>query len=206
MNVSTKLVNSPASMLTEEQFREFKRNVAIENCPGMTFASEWASSEDGDDFVKRLAEESDDLGYVTSLDIAGIIENGSGNLLFSKYLDQAGNVCQVYGTKESIAEFAEGRPHDECKEFRRKNLDTSWNPSRFFELCEDVHSVPRAPGRAHSYRVHQGYGSRWHCEVLRDKSKSLAYGVPCDCESGFRGPARFLELKSKEYYFRRNQP
>lgn len=65
MNVSTKLVNSLASMLTEEQFREFKRNVAIENCPGMTFASEWASSEDGDDFVKRLAEESDDLGYVT---------------------------------------------------------------------------------------------------------------------------------------------
>lgn len=136
MNISANLVNSLASMLTEEQFKQFKRNVAIENCPGMTFASEWASSEDGDDFVKRLAEESDDLGYVTSLDIAGIIENGFGNLFFSKYLDQAGNVCQVYGTKESIVEFAEGRPHDECKEFRRKNLDTSWNPSRFLDCVK----------------------------------------------------------------------
>ena len=51
MNVSAKLVNSLASMLTEEQFREFKRNVAIENCPGMTFASEWVASEDGDEFI-----------------------------------------------------------------------------------------------------------------------------------------------------------
>lgn len=133
MNVSANLVNSLASMLTEEQFREFKRNVAIENCPGMTFASEWVASEDSDDFIKQLAEESDDLGYVTSLDIAGIIENGFGNLFFSKYLDSNGNTCQVYGTKESIVEFAEGRHHGECKEFRRKNLDTSWNPYRFLE-------------------------------------------------------------------------
>lgn len=120
MNVSANLVNSLASMLTEEQFREFKRNVAIENCPGMTFASEWVASEASDDFIKQLAEESDDLGYVTSLDIAGIIENGFGNLFFSKYLDQAGNICQVYGTKKSITEFSEGRPHGECLEFRRK--------------------------------------------------------------------------------------
>lgn len=89
MNVSANLVNSLASMLTEEQFREFKRNVAIENCPGMTFASEWVASEDSNEFIKQVAEESDDLGYVTSLDIAGIIENGFGNLFFSKYLDQA---------------------------------------------------------------------------------------------------------------------
>lgn len=136
MNVSANLVNSLASMLTEEQFKEFKRNVAIENCPGMMFASEWVASEGANDFVKQLAEESDDLGYVTSLDIAGIIENGFGNLFFSKYLDQAGNVCQVYGTKESIAEFAEGRPHGECKEFRRENLDTSWNPFRFLDCVK----------------------------------------------------------------------
>ena len=113
MNVSAKHVNSLASMLTEEQFREFKRNVAIENCPGMTYASEWASSEDGDEFIKKLAEQSDDLGYVTSLDIADIIENGFGNLFFSKYLDNVGNICQVYGTKESIGEFDEGRLHGE---------------------------------------------------------------------------------------------
>lgn len=93
MNVSVKLVNSLASILTEEQFKEFKRNVAIKNCPGMTFASEWASSKNAGEFIKELAEESDDLGYVTSLDIAGIIENGFGNLFFSKYLDQAGNIC-----------------------------------------------------------------------------------------------------------------
>lgn len=124
MNVSANLVNSLASMLTEEQFKEFKRNVAIENCPGMMFASEWVASKDSNEFIEQLAEESDDLGYVTSLDIAGIIENGFGNLFFSKYLDQAGNVCQVYGTKESVAKFAEGRPHGECKEFRRENLDT----------------------------------------------------------------------------------
>lgn len=136
MNVSANLVNSLASMLTEEQFRKFKRNVAIENCPGMTFASEWVASEASDDFIKQLAEESDDLGYVTSLDIAGIIENGFGNLFFSKYLDQAGNICQVYGTKKSITEFAEGRPHGECLEFRRKNLDTSWNPSRFLDCVK----------------------------------------------------------------------
>lgn len=136
MNVSANLVNSLASMLTEEQFKEFKRNVAIENCPGMMFASEWVASEGANDFVKQLAEESDDLDYVTSLDIAGIIENGFGNLFFSKYLDQAGNVCQVYGTKESIAEFAEGRPQGECKEFRRKNLDTSRNPFRFLDCVK----------------------------------------------------------------------
>ena len=136
MNVSAKLVNSLASMLTEEQFREFRRSVAIENCPGMTFASEWASSEDGDEFIKKLAEQSDDLGYVTSLDIAGIIENGFGNIFFSKYLDQAGNTCQVYGTKESIAEFAEGHTNGECLEFRRKNLNTSWNPKRFLDCVK----------------------------------------------------------------------
>lgn len=136
MNVSAKLVNSLASMLTEEQFKEFKRNVAIENCPGMTFASEWASSKDGDEFIKKLAEQADDLGYVTSLDIAGIIENGFGNLFFSKYLDQAGNTCRVYGTKESIAEFADGRSNSKCLEFRRKNLDVSWNPSRFFDCVK----------------------------------------------------------------------
>lgn len=136
MNVSAKLVNSLASMLTEEQFREFKRNVAIENCPGMTFASEWVASEDGDEFIKELAEQADDLGYVTSLDIAGIIENGFGNLFFSKYLDQAGNTCQVYGTKESIAEFSEGHTNGECKEFRRKNLDTSWNSKRFLDCVK----------------------------------------------------------------------
>ena len=136
MNVSANLVNSLASMLTEEQFREFKRNVAIENCPGMTFASEWASSKDADEFIKELAEESDDLGYVTSLDIADIIENGFGNLFFGKYLDQAGKICRVYGTKESIAEFSDGRPHGEGKEFRRKNLDTSWNPSRFLDCVK----------------------------------------------------------------------
>ena len=61
MNVSAKLVNSLASMLTEEQFREFKRNVAIENCPGMTFASEWVAAEDGDEFIKELAEQAEDL-------------------------------------------------------------------------------------------------------------------------------------------------
>ena len=131
MNISAKLVNSLASMLTEEQFKEFKRNIAVENCPGMTFASEWASSEDADEFIKELTKRADDLGYVTSHDIAEIIENGFGNLFFSKYLDQAGNICQVYGTKESIVKFADGRPHGECLEFRRKNLDTSWNPMRF---------------------------------------------------------------------------
>lgn len=136
MNVSANLVNSLASMLTEEQFKEFKRNVAIENCPGMTFASEWVASKDSNEFIEQLAEESDDLGYVTSLDIAGIIENGFGNLFFSKYLDQAGNVCQVYGTKESVAGFAEGRPHGECKEFRRENLDTSWNPLHFLNCVK----------------------------------------------------------------------
>ena len=136
MNVSAKLMNSLASMLTEEQFKQFKRSVAIENCPGMTFASELVDSEDSDEFIKQLAEESDDLGYVTSLDIASIIENGFGNLFFSKYLDQAGNFCQVYGTKKSITEFSEGRPHGECLEFRRKNLDTSWNPSRFLDCVK----------------------------------------------------------------------
>ena len=136
MKVSANLVNSLASMLTEEQFREFKRNVAIENCPGMTFASEWVASEDANDLVKQLAEESDDLGYVTSLDIADIIENGFGNLFFGEYLDQAGNVCQVYGTEESISEFAKGRPRGECKEFRRKNLDTNWNPNRFLNCVK----------------------------------------------------------------------
>lgn len=136
MNVSANLVNSLASMLTEEQFKEFKRNVAIENCPGMTSASEWVASKDSNEFIEQLAEESDDLGYVTSLDIAGIIENGFGNLFFSKYLDQAGNVCQVYGTKESVAGFAEGRPRGECKEFRRENLDTSWNLFHFLNCVK----------------------------------------------------------------------
>ena len=136
MNVSAKLVNSLASMLTEEQFREFKRNVAIENCPGMTYASEWASSEDGDEFIKELVEQADDLGYITSYDIARTIENGFGNLFFSKYYDSNGYVRQVYGTKESIAEFAEGALHGECMEFRRKNLDTSWNPMRFLDCVK----------------------------------------------------------------------
>ena len=203
MNVSAKLVNSLASMLTEEQFKEFKRNVAIENCPGMTFASEWASSKDADEFIKELAEESDDLGYVTSLDIAGIIENGFGNLFFSKYLDPAGNICQVYGTKKSIVEFADGRPHGECLEFRRKNLDTSWNPMRFLDCVKTF--IQYLVRLAHAHRVHQGYRPRWNCEVLLYQSKPLAWWVPCDCESGFRGLAWFLELKSKQCYFRRNQ-
>ncbi len=136
MNVSAKLVNSLASMLTEEQFKEFKRKVAIENCPGMTFASEWASSEDADEFIKELTEQADDLGYVTSHDIAEIIENGFGNLFFSKYFDSNGNVCQVYGTKDDISEFADGRSRRECLEFRRKNLDTSWNPTRFLDCVK----------------------------------------------------------------------
>lgn len=136
MNVSAKLLNSLASMLTEEQFREFKRNVAIENCPGMTFASEWVASEDGDEFIKELAERADDLGYVTSLDIAETIENGFGNLFFSKYFDSKGDVRQVYGTKESIVEFAEGPLHGECMEFRRKNINTTWNTSRFLDCVK----------------------------------------------------------------------
>lgn len=136
MNVSAKLLNSLASMLTEEQFREFKRNVAIENCPGMTLASEWASSEDADEFIKELTERADDLGYVTSHDIAEIIENGSGNLFFSKYFNANGDVCRVYGTKESITEFAEGPRHGECMEFRRKNLNTTWNTSRFLDCVK----------------------------------------------------------------------
>lgn len=40
MNVSANLVNTLVSMLTEEQFKQFKRSAAIENCPGMAFASE----------------------------------------------------------------------------------------------------------------------------------------------------------------------
>lgn len=136
MNVSAKLVNNLASMLTEEQFKEFKRNVAIENCLGMTFASEWASSEDEDEFIKELTEQADDLGYVTSCDIAEIIENGFGNLFFSKYLDSHGNICQVYGTKDDISEFANGRFRRECLKFCSKNLDTSWNPMRFLDCVK----------------------------------------------------------------------
>lgn len=136
MNVSAKLVNALADMLTEEQFKQFKRSVAIENCPGMAFASEWVESEDSDEFIEQLALKADDLGYVTYLEIASVIENGSGNLFFSKYLDLNGNACQVYGTKNSIAEFIKGRPHDECKEFRSKNLTTSWNPMRFTDCVK----------------------------------------------------------------------
>lgn len=137
MNVSANLVNAMADMLTDEQFKQFKRQIAIENCPGMAFASEWVESEDdADEFIKELAEQADDLGYVTSLDIAEIIENGFGNLFFSKYFDSNGNICQVYGTEDDIHEFADGRFRRECLEFRRKNLDTSWNPTRFLDCVK----------------------------------------------------------------------
>lgn len=135
MNVSTKLINSLTSMLTEEQFKQFKRSVAIENCPGMAFASEWVESKDSDEFIKQLTLKSDDLGYVTFMEVASVIENGFGNLFFSKYHDNNGNGCQVYGTEESITRFA-NKNGGECLRFCASNIDVSWNPMRFTDCVK----------------------------------------------------------------------
>lgn len=135
MNVSANLVNALASMLTDEQFKQFKRSVAIENCPGMAFASEWVESEDSDEFIKQLALKADDLGYVTSLEVASVIEIGSGNLFFSKYSDGNGNTAYVYGTKESITRFA-SENGCECLQFCANNVNVSWNPMRFTDCVK----------------------------------------------------------------------
>lgn len=135
MNVSANLINALADLLTEEQFKQFKRSVAIENCPGMTFASEWVESEDSDEFIKQLVSKADDLGYVTFMEVASVIENGFGGLFFSKYSDGNGNAAQVYGTKESITRFA-SENGGECLRFCASNLTTSWNPMRFTDCVK----------------------------------------------------------------------
>lgn len=135
MNVSANLINALADLLTEEQFKQFKRSVAIENCPGMAFASEWVESEDSNEFIKQLVSKADDLGYVTFMEVASVIENGFGGLFFSKYSDGNGNAAQVYGTKESITRFA-SENGGECLRFYASNLTTSWNPMRFTDCVK----------------------------------------------------------------------
>lgn len=135
MNVSADTLNILADMLTGEQFKQFKRRVAMENCPGLAFASEWVESTEFNEFVEQLALKADDLGYVTFLDVASVIENGSGKLFFSKYHDNNGNLCQVYGTEESIVKFA--NEHEaEYMRFCANNLTTSWNPYRFTDCVK----------------------------------------------------------------------
>ena len=135
MNVSAKLVNSLASMLTKEQFKQVKRKIAIENCPDLASAFEWVESTEFNGFIEQLALKADDLGYVTFLDVASVIENGFGKLFFSKYRDSNGHVCYVYGTEESIVKFA-NEHKAECMQFCENSLNTSWYPCGFTDCVK----------------------------------------------------------------------
>lgn len=136
MNVSAKLINSLASMLTEEQFKEFKRKVAIENNQDLEPTFIWASTEMAQIFINRVSKKSDAIGFVTLYDIAKIIENGSWGLFFTGYRDDKGKYRKVYGTKYYLTDFA--KEHDGvCLQFCKKCLNTKLHPMGFLESVEE---------------------------------------------------------------------
>lgn len=78
MNVSAELIKSLESMLTTEQFKEFKYAIKLENNPQAALIDSWMDSSEYNVFMELLSDYSaatDEHGFVTNCSVLNVLDS-----------------------------------------------------------------------------------------------------------------------------------